>query len=122
MFYLLEDINRIFDSEKDKVEIIEEDGVKFLRNEYGYKIGEITKQSENVFDFVECGDLVAQKKFHRYQDFSNIFLVYDYDKDNKLIIGLNCAILENNVYAIYKPNEYGDYIKVWERKKELCLK
>lgn len=116
MFYLLED-NRIFDSEKDKVEIIEEGGVHFLRDEYGYKRGLVLKQSENVFDFVECGDLVAQRKFHCYQDFSNIVLVYDYDKENKLIIGLNCAILENDVCAIYKQNWRGDYIKVWERKE-----
>lgn len=117
MFYLIGSVNRIFDSEKDKVEIIEEEGVKFLRDEYGYKLGEITKQSENVFDLVEVGDLIKVNNL--------ISEVLDFTKDDKdeikLLFYSPCyinLIKQQSIDIIYKPNANGDYIKVWEREEE----
>ena len=116
MFYLLEEINRIVDSEEDKVEIIEEGGVKFLRNQYGYKLGEITKQSENVFDLVEVGiDLIKHKRNinHLYVE----LVIGGFDNFFKTIETTAYYVHLHDVLAIYKPNANGDYIKVWEKEE-----
>lgn len=124
MFYLLED-NRIidsnnlpacwrwykaikFDEENKKISFICPDP----RDRHSFKI---KKQSENVFDLIETGDLVAQKKMFGCEEIDNISLVCS--KDDKLINCFYCAIFEDKVCAIYKPNSKGDYIKVWERKE-----
>lgn len=70
----------------------------------------IKKQSENVFDLIEVGDLI------RYNDeFLGTFPlreVYLHNGELQLLDEINIKCLE--ITKIYKPNSKGDYIKVWE--------
>lgn len=69
----------------------------------------VIRQSENVFDLIEKGDLIKL-------DYSN----YPYNEDSFYIRfvddmtfkGIHCN--EDIIIAIYKTNSKGDYIKVWE--------
>ena len=69
----------------------------------------VIKQSENVFDLIQKGDLIKI-------DYTN----YPYSEDSFYIRfvddmtfkGIHCN--EDVIVAIYKPNSKGDYIKVWE--------
>ena len=80
----------------------------------------IKKQSENVFDLIENGDLI---KSYRYEsrdetdgyDINNVDRV-EKDRAGILIAGFNVFVSNDDILAIYKPNEKGDYIKVWEVK------
>ncbi len=123
MFYLLED-NRIIEWNGD---YIIKDTPKNINGVYKMKKciifksetikdGFVKKQSENVCDLIEVGDLVAQKKIFGYEEIYNISLVCG--KDDKLIKCFYCTMFEDNVFAIYKPNSHGDYIKVWEKKDD----
>ena len=123
MFYLLDD-NRIIDSEisyttnfpyweiKDNCLFAKSKNDKLVRpcNE-----NKIKKQSENVFDLIEKGDLVKEKRIWCSEEVDVIANVCS--KDDELIHCFHSTLCESNVYAIYKPNANGDYIKVWERKE-----
>ena len=140
MFYLLED-NRIIDStnEKDISKLKWDYNCEFHngeiyfykpRNNYNCKeacgkrgslcigckdafkakFNKIKKQSENIFDLIDwnedlvridtsIGSLMIECKTAK-SDFSDGY--YDFEW----------------IVAIYKPNEKGDYIKVWEKKDE----
>ena len=118
MFYLLED-NRIIDSEElkrklhldAKVGIIDNELIVTLENFPIFRSeSKIKKQSENVFDLIDWEkDIVAMDTF-------GAFLIF------------NCKTTRSEFFdgfyrfrwikAIYKPNEEGDYIKVWEKKDE----
>ena len=124
MFYLLED-NRIIDSsnlEKEKMKYIKFPTKDKPYNQGSYLLHEdiqyikIKKQSENVCDLIEVGDLVAQKKIFGYKEIYNVSLVCG--KDDKLIKCFYCTMFEDKVVAIYKPNSKGDYIKVWGKKDD----
>jgi hypothetical protein len=105
MFYLLED-NRIIDSQE------------YFKYAYAYKNGityynvTIKKQSENVFDLIEVGDLV------RYEDdfLGTTLLAEVYMNYGKLSLFDETDIKNLDILAIYKPNSNGNYIKVWEKK------
>lgn len=118
MLYLLED-NRIIDSEKTKYFdlytrfgfLLEIDGETIIKN-----IGKIKKQSENVFDLIEVGDLLKHNQYRGEEKFEKVL---------KLTIWLGVRGFETNdfyliddfnIIAIYKPNSNGDYIKVWEKE------
>ena len=104
MFYLLED-NRIYDSMDIRyfdlcerfdflLEVIDEIVIKNL--------GKIKNQSENVYDFIDKSlDLVKVD--------GQIMMAKYINGDITKISGIT---------AIYKPNEKGDYIKVWEKKED----
>lgn len=117
MFYLLED-NRIIDSEElkrklhfdAKVGIIDNELIVTLENFPIFRSeSKIKKQSENVFDLIDWEeDLVKHK--------TNIFVwhcsVLNQTSD------ISEHIKNKTITAIYKPNEKGDYIKVWEKKDD----
>lgn len=97
-------------------------------------IDRIKKQSENVFDLIEVGDLVEEG------DFNEIYKVKIFDNGNDKFRDIvfdeyngdlyvkyeACddeyySYIETlgtiNIVKIFKPNEKGDYIKVWEKNK-----
>lgn len=129
MFYLLKD-NRIIDTNDQtfKAEYTSVNGIthysietpnethihytfgggKYINNIYTFNSTEIKKQSEDVFDFIDWNkDLVR------------------IDTDIASLM-LECRIAKSDfndgyydfewITAIYKLNEKGDYIKVWEKK------
>ena len=132
MLYLLED-NRIIDSEKTKWFdlctrfgfLLEIDGETIIQN-----IGKIKKQSENVFDLIEEGDLIMVDRTKIYSNFYpqpiiEISTVFWSDSHHSLCVyprgnSYYCPIIDfgvqKGILAIYKPNSNGDYIKVWEKK------
>ena len=93
----------------------------------------VVKQSNNVFDLIEVGDLVEEG------DFNEIYKVKIFDNGNyefrnrrfdkyngDLYVKYEACDDEYysdietlgtiNIVKIFKPNEKGDYIKVWEEK------
>ena len=128
MFYLLEN-NKIIDTIKalhnvDEIIIEEDENEKYL-----YLVGwlgkhfcgKIKKQSENVFELIEEEDLVKLDK-----TLNQVITILKEDKRTIFEIGDNKWFsfkelnnyLNNNRLAIYKPDDKGNYIKVWERKEE----
>jgi hypothetical protein len=118
MFYLLEN-NRIIDSENYKdpyilsKDVIRNREVLFLtsfKDQVSVK-GTIKKQSENVYNLIEVGDLV------RYEDdfLGTTLLAEVYMNYGKLSLFDETDIKNLDILAIYKPNSKGDYIKVWEK-------
>lgn len=112
MLYLLED-NRIVNSEYIARHYEEGGHLKRLNyfEEVVIDMGKIKKQSENVIDLIEVGDLLKIEYEGRMElcDFQdNEFNYASYLKD----------YYPNRILAIYKPNENGDYIKVWEKKDD----
>lgn len=81
-----------------------------------YSILKIIKKSENVFDLIEVGDLIAFEHVGtKHIDIAKVCYIYQ-RKDGDIDI-LTIGYLHENekIQAIYKPNSKGDYIKVWER-------
>lgn len=106
-------------------------GIKEWFNAYGF----IKKQSDNVLDLIEVGDLVEE------EDFNEIYKVkiFDNGKDefrNKRFDKYNGDLYVKyegcdddyydyietlgtiDIVKIFKPNANGDYIKVWEKESE----
>lgn len=124
MFYLLEN-NRIIDSNMlftKNIPLWEvKDNLLFAKSKNGklikpYKYNAIKNQSENVFDLIEEGDLLYMPfdcngmVVHRF----DMFKCYKYN-------AFHCSIHivhEKGIFAIYKPDDKGNYIKVWEREEE----
>ena len=110
MFYLLED-NRIIDSEKTKYFdlytrfgfLLEIDGETVIKN-----LGKIKKQSENVYELIESGDLVLTS-------YGSLRKIKE-NKNNIVITEFRTSIEYKDIIIIYKPSSNGDYIKVWEKK------
>lgn len=125
MFYLLEN-NRIIDSEnlpKDaKIERIEKDdkgNAFFIQIQYSdflktRKIGYIKKQSESVFGLIEKGDLLKYKSYYGICIEEVIDIITKY----MVIETATDQVYEEGFLAIYKPDEEGNYIKVWEKKED----
>ena len=127
MFYLLED-NRIIEIDNAEfnvyglLRVYEETGFHILLKLDGtavkYTDYFVKKQSENVYDLIEVGDLV---KFYRYiggarTERTIISQVCNNFDGSTFTFGdftFHCDIL-----AIYKPDEKGNYIKVWEVKED----
>ena len=129
MFYLLEN-NRIIDSNTlftKNIPLWEvKDNLLFAKSKNGklikpYKYNAIKNQSENVLDLIEEGDLVKLDK-----TLNQVITILKEDKRTIFEIGDNKWFsfkelnnyLNNNRLAIYKPDDKGNYIKVWEREKE----
>ena len=124
MFYLLEN-NRIIDSEisyttnfpywevKDNRLYAKSKNDKIVRP---YNENKIKTQSENVYDLIEKGDLITEKRIWCGEEVYVIANVCS--KEDKLIHCFHSTLFEDNVYAIYKPDANGNYIKVWEAKDE----
>ena len=123
MFYLLEN-NRIIDSQipyaHAKSLPFWEDKVGHLRvkDRIGksyqvFKYDKIIKRSENVLDLIEEGDLVRV--------LNTIVKVEEIMKNTVMATALNVPFDVTMIDAIYKPDDKGNYIKVWERKEnETC--
>lgn len=119
MFYLLEN-NRIIDSNVSYTKLLpfweEKEGRLFAKCKSGksyqvFKYDKIIKQSENVLDLIDWNnDLVG--------------LTFTDGKSFIACCNLNKSEFNNGFYdvewisAIYKPDDKGNYIKVWERKEE----
>lgn len=105
-------------------------GGEYEDNIYTFDSTQIKKTSENVFDLIEVGDLVLSdpegkekysvngiveiteiRKNDGYISFSTNADSFDFDCK---LYGVEWYC----IYAIYKPNSNGDYIKVWEKKDE----
>ena len=71
---------------------------------------QIKKQSENVYDLIEFGDLIQTN----YGSLRNVRIL----QSDSVVIDHDCCIYFENIIAIYKPDEKGNYIKVWEVKKD----
>lgn len=63
----------------------------------------IKKQSENVFDLIEQEDLIKIKM-------GDTFSILEVCRINGGVSGMK------HIYAIYKPDSKGNFIKVWEEK------
>lgn len=131
MFYLLYD-NTIVDSENlpenVKIERIakdDKDNAFFIQIQYldflkTRKIGYIKKQSENVYDLIEVGDLIASYRYSiegrtNEKEINSVDELYE--DENGVGINQCCIVDYDDICAIYKPDENGDYIKVWEKKE-----
>ena len=121
MFYLLED-NRIIDSQipyaHAKSLPFWEDLVGHLRakDRLGksyqvFKYDKIIKKSENVFDLIDWNNDLVRLTFTDGES----FIVHC--KINKSEFNVGFYDVEW-ISAIYKPDNKGNYIKVWERKQE----
>lgn len=129
MFYLLED-NRIIDSknlpyewkfftvlmsEKDKTIILH---CSDPRERQQFKI---KKQSENVYDLIEIGDLIASYRYSiegrtNEKEINSVDELYE--DENGVGINQCCIVDYDDICAIYKPDEKENYIKAWEKKDE----
>lgn len=126
MFYLLKD-NRIIDSNNIRNEndvCVKEDQYQKVY-ELQINCSSIKKQSENVIDLIEIGDIIKYKFYNGcHQRLIGVDIVTDLDfrTDGIDYIGLSHEYIEKNnsydsrrgmIVGIYKPNSKGDYIKVW---------
>jgi hypothetical protein len=78
----------------------------------------IEKKSENLYDLIEEGDLIAFDYMNTgVIDIEKVVFIYK-QRDGEVYISTR-GYLHNNekIQAIYKLNSKGDYIKVWERDK-----
>ncbi len=125
MFYLLEN-NRIIDSNNPPIHwkylkvIIDEDNKNicvFCKDTSEAEFYTIVDKKENIFDLTKCGDLI---KFQQTLTFNNIvleqFVLLNENNIEHLLNTWQCSY--SDILAIYKPDEKGNYIKVWERKEE----
>lgn len=99
MYYLLEDNSIVDSNEYFKYAYAHKDGITY------YNVT-IKKQSENVFDLIDWNnDLVRVDDAIKHCKYFHRDLREEY--------------IENKWFnAIYKPDEKGNYIKVWEVKEE----
>ena len=67
--------------------------------------GIVEKQSENVYDLIEQNDLIKIKMI-------DTFSILEVCRINGGVSGMK------HITAIYKPDEKGNYIKVWEKKDD----
>lgn len=129
MYYLLED-NRIIDSNnienEDSNYKVKNGKLQFLlgvniSNEgtkYIYRDVNVKKQSENVFDLIEKGDVVNYN--------GNLYEVKKFEIERKIVymdtaLGIcmpSVTRFMELLNAIYKPDAKGNYIKVWEVKED----
>lgn len=132
MYYLLED-NRIVDSKDFEELVIKNNDIEKAKKiikqnnvkKYCYCIypSKIKKQSKNVYDLIEIGDLIKYQFINGYYELvSTVELVTEINIvfKQKEYIGVLGKDIEKNkdILAIYKPDEKGNYIKVWEKKNE----
>lgn len=122
MFYLLED-NRIIDSEKlETIKLPKPDVITFKRyDDFFCSTNKIKKQSENVYDLIEVEDLIASYRYSiegRTNEKAINSVDELYEDENGVGINQCCIVDYDDITAIYKPNEKGDYIKAWEKKDE----
>lgn len=76
----------------------------------------VKKQSENVFDLIENGDLLKYKD--RFDGIVCLDIVKEVDAKLKTIQLTTNLIKYHEVISFYKPDANGNYIKVWEVKDE----
>ena len=93
------------------IEIYLENGCKEIRT-----ISRVVKKSENVFDLIDAGDLIAFEYMDtKHIDIEKVSSIYQ-RKDGDIDISTRGYVHSNEkIQAIYKANSKGDYIKVWER-------
>lgn len=113
MFYLLEDKIKIYESSRSIGEINGKlfEAYHILPDKEDIAcLGKIKKQSENVIELIEVGDLIIGSC-------KEVLIVRENLYDDKEILGLDSLVIGyEEITAIYKPNSRGDYIKVWEKK------
>lgn len=122
MFYLLED-NRIIDSMDIRYfDLCERFGVllEVIDEIVIENLGKIKKQSENVFDLIEVGDLIASYRYSiegrtNEKEINSVDELFE--DENGVGINQCCIVDYDDICAIYKPDAQGNYIKVWEKKE-----
>ena len=62
-----------------------------------------------MYDLIEVGDLVQTN----YGSLRNVRRL----QSDSVVIDHDCCIYFENIIAIYKPDEKGNYIKAWEKEK-----
>lgn len=123
MFYLLED-NRIVDSLSIREDLdlpfevdfyVQKDEIVLTIDHSYFEHISIIKKAESVFDLIEKGDLITEKRIWCNEEIYVIANVWS--KEDKLIHCFHSTLFDNDVYAIYKLDANGNYIKVWEKKE-----
>ena len=69
--------------------------------------------SEDIFDLIEIDDLVELDMNENMPTIVHKYEQYDLEAMRDL------QIVDRYCIAIYKPNENGDYIKVWRKDNEM---
>lgn len=85
------------------------------------KFNKIKKQSENVFDLIEVGDLIASYRYSiegRTEEKEINSVDELFAEENGVGINQCCIVDFEDICAIYKSDSKGNYIKVWEKKDE----
>ena len=79
----------------------------------------IIKQSDNVLDLIEVGDLIAFEYMDTgVIDIAKVVHIYKYKNGDIDISTIGYVHANEKIQAIYKQNVNGDYIKVWEKESE----
>ena len=125
MYYLIIGTNKIL-----KGEVIEDKGNWFKLKEenfdYFNRIDKwtpvtkkyIKKQSENLLDLVDVGDLIEQIwQEEKSLGVNGKWIEHVHEKNSEYIgtFAWRVPINDNDIKAIYKPDKDGNYIKVYER-------
>ena len=126
MYYLIVGANEI-----RKGEIIEDKGdwvkLKDENFDYSHRIDkwtpvakiDIKKQSENLLDLVDVGDLIEQFwEEEKSLGVNGRWIEQVHEKNNEYFgtFAWRITIDDNDIKAIYKPDKDGNYIKVFNRK------
>lgn len=89
----------------------------YTNHTYEFSSRDIKKQSDNVFDLIEVGDLIKDDDcVYEVRE-----ITYNGYSDNRRSFVSQPAGFKHHkweITSIYKPNSIGDYIKVWEKESE----
>ena len=90
----------------------------YTNHTYEFSSRDIKKQSDNIFDLIEVGDLIKHNQYHDKEKFEKVLKENTWFGARGFETNDFYSIDECNIIAIYKPNTNGDYIKVWEKESE----
>lgn len=82
-------------------------GYEWNDNIYEFYSYQIKKQSNNIYDLIEVGDLVE----YYFEVEKQLKKITQITKDNELYF-----IPKEEVISFYKKNTEGNYIKVWQKE------
>lgn len=107
MYYLFEN-NRIAEIENENKDMFNDEVFDKLIEQ---RNGKIKKKSENIYDLIEIGDLVKiYSTFFRKIDSLGLQKMHS-------LVGIEGDFFpENEISEIYKPDQNGNFIKVWGKE------
>lgn len=136
MYYLVRDYceskKKIFSDKDDVEEYFDKFEGKLMLVVYNYEKGkysdtrngkqiyfdqyDVLEKNEKIFNLIDVGDLVEfkndsiNKVCRKPYKIDMSIIAYDIDR---------LDVYLDEIIAIYKPNEKGDYIKVWRKEKNI---